>query len=75
MKRKLKIFLKNNDDENIAPKVQQKLDELENFITENCASKNAEIIKQHFSEMENLDGNFCHLNLWKLRPFDPPMGK
>ena len=38
-------------------------------------------IKEHFSEMETLDGNFSQVSLWKLkkkifpRANDPPMGK
>ena len=62
-------------------RAKAELDEVEEFLIETCASKNAEKIKEHFSEMETLDGNFSQVSLWKLkkkmfpRANDPPIGK
>ena len=81
MKRKLKIFLMNNKCQEYRGIVEGKIKEIDNYLIEKCAAKNAEIIKQHFREVESPDGSFCQLNLWKLKKklfpkqCDPPMGK
>ena len=62
-------------------RARAELEKVENFLIENCATRNANIIKDHLQSMENLEGNFCQLNLWKLKKkvcppkIDPPMGK
>ena len=81
MKRKLKIFLMNNKCQDFRGIVEEKIKEIDNFLIEKCAAKNAEIIRQHFRKVETPEGNFCQLNLWKLKKklfpkqCDPPMGK
>jgi hypothetical protein len=80
-KTKLKSFLKNNTCEEGRVRAELELEESENFLSETCAGRNARIIKSHLGRMENLDGNFCQLNFWKLKKLvsppeiDPPMGK
>ena len=77
----LKTFL-NNCNCPIRRKVaQNKLDEVENFLNENCSAKNAKIVKEYINEVENEQGNFSQIKLWKLKqklcpkPSDPPMTK
>ena len=81
MKTKLKVFLKNVNCQIIEDTVKLKLEEIDSFLIKHSASRNADAIKMHFSEMESMDGKFCQLNLWKLKSkvcpksCDPPMGK
>ena len=81
IKTKLKLFLMVNKCIRGEARAKAELDEVEEFLIETCASKNAEKIKEHFSEMETLDGNFSQVSLWKLKKKifpkanDPPMGK
>ena len=81
MKTKLKIFLKTNQCKIEEVRAKAELEEVENFLTETCATKNAELIKSHLGEMKSLAGKFCQVNLWRLkkkicpRAIDPPMGK
>ena len=49
-----------------------KLEEIEIFLTKTCASRNAEMIKEHLIGMESLDGHFSQLNLWKLKKKNLP---
>ena len=81
LKSKLKSFLKNNEckvDQQIA---ELKLSNIEETITHELASSNAEAVKEYVGNMETLDGNFSQLGLWKLKKklcplkSDPPMAK
>ena len=78
---KLKLYLKKSSCEVGLVRARAELEEVENFLSETCAGRNASMIKSHLKSMENLDGNFCQLNLWKLKKkvsppkIDPPMGK
>ena len=81
LKSQLKIFLKNCKCVTEKKSAEKKLDEVERFLVENCAEKNAEIVKQHIKDIETKDGNFSQLKLWKLKQKlcpkvpDPPMAK
>ena len=81
LRTELKIFVKNCSCQIEKKKAEDKLEEVENFLTENCAAKNAEIIKEHIREVEREDGNFSQLKMWKLKKKlcpkigDPPMAK
>ena len=81
LKSKLKSFLRNNEckiDQQIA---ELKLSNIEETITHELASSNAEAVKEYVGNMETLDGNFSQLGLWKLKKklcplkSDPPMAK
>ena len=81
LKTELKTFL-NSFNCPIRRKVaQNKLDEVENFLNENCSAQNAKIVKEYINEVKNEQGNFSQLKLWKLKqklcpkPSDPPMAK
>ena len=83
MKRKtiLRKFIMNNMCLRGKERAKKELAHVENFLVENCAEKNAAIIKDHLNQMENNEGNFNQLKLWKLKKkicppkTDPPMGK
>ena len=81
LKTRLQIFLKNCSCL-IGRKIAgEKLNEIENFLNENCSARNAETVKAFIHSAENEDGNFSQLKLWKLKqklcpkPHDPPMAK
>ena len=63
-KTKLKSFIVNKLCEKGLDRARAELEKVENFLVENCATKNAHIIKDHLQSMENLEGNFCQLDLW-----------
>ena len=44
-----------------------KLDEIEQFIVEETASKNTKVVKDHLERVETLDGTFSNLGFWKLK--------
>jgi hypothetical protein len=81
LKTNLKIFLKSNKCKLGDVIAKAELEAVETFLTETCATRNAELIKNHLGEMESIEGKFCQVNLWKLKnklcpkPSDPPMGK
>ena len=81
LKTQLKIFLKNCDCGTEKKKAEDRLEEVEKFLIENCAAKNAEIVKQHINDIQKEDGNFSQLKLWKLKQKlcpkvpDPSMAK
>ena len=81
LRSELKTFLVNNKCK-IAHKVATiKLEEVENWLTEETSTKNVEIVKEHLKNLETLDGNFSNLGFWKLKQklspltADPPMAK
>ena len=80
-KMRLKLFLKTNQCKLGEARAKAELDELEEYLTETCATKNAEEIKCHLGNMESLNGSFSQVKLWKLKKricpklIDPPMGK
>ena len=57
------------------------LKEVEKYLEEQSAKKNADIVKDYVKEVENDDGNLSNLKLWKLkqkllpRSTDTPMAK
>ena len=71
----------NCEDLNEKAKVLKNLEETEKLLSENFASKTAEIIREHVNEMRTLEGNFSHTGFWKIkkkfspRALDPPMAK
>ena len=81
LKTKIKIFLKNSSWVIGRKVAEEKLEEIEKYLTENCASTNAETVKEYVSEVKNEEGNFSQLKLWKLKQKlipksgDPPMAK
>ena len=81
LKANLKIFLKSKKCTHGEVIAKAELEAIEIFLTETCATRNAELIKNHLGEMESIEGKFCQVNLWKLKnklcpkPSDPPMGK
>ena len=81
LKSELKTFLNNCNCPIRRNVAQNKLDEVENFLNENCSAKNAKIVKEYINEVENEQGNFSQIKLWKLKqklcpkPSDPPMAK
>ena len=60
---------------------EAKLDEVDEYLAENCADKNAATVKEYIKSVENENGNFSQLKLWKLKQklcpkiCDPPMAK
>ena len=58
-----------------------KLELLEEEITEEVATKNAETVREYLKSVESLDGNFSQVGFWKLKQKlcpvapDPPMAK
>ena len=57
------------------------LEQLENFLIEHSAEKNAKFVKEYVKRVENEEGKMSNIKLWKLkqklcpRATDPPMGK
>ena len=81
MKSELKILLINNKCKVAQKQAKIKLEEIEEFLIEETASKNAKIVEEHLEALDNFDGSFSNLGFWKLkqklRPLaiDPPMAK
>ena len=81
LKIQLKIFLKNCNCDTEKKIAEDKLNEVERFLIDNCAAKNAETVKGYISDTQNEEGNFSQLKLWKLKQKlcpkvpDPPMAK
>ena len=80
LKRKLKLLTENGTDLKEKEGIEEKLNEIESYLTEKCASKNAATVKEYINAVQ-LDGNFSPLKLWKLKQklcpkaCDPPMAK
>ena len=81
LKLELRKFLVNNRCKIGQIVAENKLNEVETFLDEHCAKKNAEKVKAHIDSVETLEGNFSQLGLWKLKQklcpqiSDPPMAK
>ena len=82
LKKILKRFLLNNVECITArTHAKKKLDEIEELLDEETATKNANTVKEHIENMETIDENFSNLGFWKLRKKlspkfeDPPMAK
>ena len=81
LKLELRKFLVNNRCKIGQIVAENKLNEVETFLDEHCAKKNAEKVKSHIDSVETLEGNFSQLGLWKLKQklcpqiSDPPMAK
>ena len=80
LKTKLKIRAKNCTDILEKKIIEEQLDEIESYLTEKCAARNAATVKEYINSVQ-LDGNFSQLKLWKLKQklcpkmCDPPMAK
>ena len=81
LKSELKTFLLNNKCKVAHQIATTKLDEIEQYIVEETASKNTKVVKDHLERLETLEGTFSNLGFWKLKqklcPLaeDPPMAK
>ena len=81
LKSKLKAFLKDNKCKTAQQIAKSKISDIEEAITNELASTNAETVKEYIGSMETLEGNFSQLGLWKLKQklcplkSDPPMAK
>ena len=59
----------------------EKIIDIENKISELCAERNCEIVKNHIKTLEAQNGNFSQTGMWKLKnqlvpkELDPPMAK
>ena len=79
-KSKLASFVKNELCLKGITRAKEELEEIETWLVETCAEKNANLIKLHMKSMEKKEGQFCQLKLWKLKnkicppKQDPPMG-
>ena len=67
MKTKLKVFLKNVNCQIIEDTVKLKLEEIDSFLIKHSASRNADAIKMHFSEMETMDGKFLSVKSMEIQ--------
>ena len=62
-------------------KIQSKLKEAEEKVTNLMADENAKVVEEHLSQLNSINGNFSQIKMWKLknkllpRPTDPPMAK
>ena len=62
-------------------KIESKLKEAEEKVTNMMAEKNVEIVNQQLSQLSSIDGNFNQTKIWKMknkllpRPKDPLMAK
>ena len=62
-------------------KIESKLKEAEEKVTNMMAEENVEIVNQQLSQLSSIDGNFNQTKIWKMknkllpRPKDPPMAK
>jgi phage-related protein len=53
---KLKSFLKSNRCVRGEVRAESELEKVEEFLSETCAARNVDVIKNHLNQMENLDG-------------------
>ena len=81
MRSELKIKLKNCMCRTEKKSLEMKLEEVEEYLSENCAAKNAVTVREYIKSVENGEGNFSQIKLWKLKQKlcpkkgDPPMAK
>ena len=67
LKSDLKTFLLNNKCKVAHPIETTKLDDIEQYIVEETASKNTKVVKDHLERVETLDGTFSNLGFCKLK--------
>ena len=78
---KLKDVLKENANIEMNKDVKNKLNIVETHIYDQISTTNAEKLKKQLCILDNLDGSFSQLGLWKVksklfpRPVDPPTAK
>ena len=81
LKTELKRFLKNCNCQIGKEIATKRLEEVEKYLNDHCAEKNAETVREYVQGVENDAGNFSQLKLWKLKQKlcpknpDPPMAK
>ena len=80
-KTKLVSFVKNKLCLKGIARAKKELEDIETWLEDTFAEKNANLINLHVSSIEGEDGKFSQLKLWKLKnkicppKLDPPMGK
>ena len=73
----LKTYLITND----CQTTRNKLNDIENEISNLTSARNISLVNEYIQNLENSDGNFSQIGMWKLksklmpREMDPPMGK
>ena len=81
LKTELKRFLKNCNCQIGKEIATKRLEEVENYLNDHCAEKNADTVREYVQGVENDAGNFSQLKLCKLKQklcpksSDPPMAK
>ena len=81
LKMELRMFLKNNQCLIAKRIAEKKLEETETYLTDNFATKTAELIRDHLKEIEIGDGKFSRIGFWKVKKKlfpqvqDSPMAK
>ena len=61
--------------------ISEKIELIEDNISERVAETNMKKIKAHFRGLSNFDGTFSNIKMWKIkkqimpRNYDPPMAK
>ena len=77
----LKVYLAAKPGEMNETLAKRKLEEIESKINLESSKKNADIVRDHVSNIKSLEGSFCNLGFWKLKKKlwpeapDPPMAK
>ena len=80
-KLKIQLALDSSSNENFQAEAQEKIYEIEEKISEMCAARNCEIVKELTKTLGAPNGNFSQLGMWKLKnqlvpkEIDPPMAK
>ena len=78
LKTRLKLSSKSNHK---AKHTQAEISSVDKEIIEEISARNAEIVKEHVSNLDTLEGTFSQTGLWKLKKklcptaTDPPMAK
>ena len=81
LRTQLKIFLKNSPSDIEKKIAENKLEEVERYLTDKCSARNTANVKRFVEELQRDDGSFSKLKLWKLKQRlcpkvpDPPMAK
>ena len=75
------LLLQNNITKSEKIAAEKTLHDVESFLTDNCAAKNAATVREYIGEMKTEEGSFSQLKIWKLKQklcpnvIDPPMAK
>ena len=81
LRKELKIQLEKTKCSKEKENLERKIMEQDAFISENLATKNADVVKEYVKSVETDEGHFSQLKLWKLKQKlcpkigDPPMAK